>query len=72
MWPHQLAGVMSGPQLDVKWDLEGVSASHSLLEKTVIAVPMDTITSLSASVSLFFFLSRTAQSFPFLPFLILI
>lgn len=64
---------MKGPQLDVKWDLEGVYASHNLLEKTVIAVPMDTITTLSASVSLFFsYHVRQAQSFPFLPFLILI
>lgn len=45
---------MNGAQLDVKWGLEGVSASHNLLEKTVIAVPMDTITTLSASVSFIF------------------
>lgn len=43
------AGVMKGLQLDVKWGLEGVSASHSLLGKTAIAVLMDTITTLSAS-----------------------
>lgn len=42
------AGVMKGVQLDAKWDLEGVSASHNLLEKTVIAVLTDTITTLSA------------------------
>lgn len=42
---------MTGPQPAVKWGLEGVSASHSLLEKTAVAVRMDTITTLSASVS---------------------
>ncbi len=45
---------MKGLQPAVKWGQEGVSASSSLLEKTVIAVPMDTITTLSAFVSLFF------------------
>lgn len=35
----------------MKWGLEGVSASHNLLEKTVIDVLTDTITTLSALVS---------------------
>lgn len=43
---------MKGQQLAVKWGLEGVSASHSLLEKTAIAVLTDTITTPSAFVSL--------------------
>lgn len=42
------AGVMKGRQPAVRWDLEGVSASHNLLEKTVIAVLTDTIITLSA------------------------
>lgn len=42
------AGVMKGGQLDVKWGLEGASASHNLLEKTVIAALTGTITTLSA------------------------
>lgn len=41
---------MWGPQPDVKWGPAGVSANRSLLEKTAIAVPTDTITTLSASV----------------------
>lgn len=42
------AAVTKELQLDVKWGLDGVSASHSLLEKTAIAVLMDTITTLTA------------------------
>lgn len=42
------ADVMKGLQLAVKWALEGVSATHNLPEKTVIAVLTDTITTLSA------------------------
>lgn len=49
---------MKGLQPAVKWGLEGVSASPNLLEKTVIAVLTDTITTLSAFVSLVFFLSH--------------
>lgn len=52
--PHQPADVMKGLQLAVKWALEGVSATHNLPEKTVIAVLTDTITTLSAFVSLVF------------------
>ncbi len=48
-------------QLGVKWDLEGVSASRNLLEKTAIAVRMDTITTLSAFVSLALSLSPTGD-----------
>lgn len=39
---------MTGLQPAVKWGLEGVSANHNLLEKTVIAALTDTITILSA------------------------
>lgn len=42
-------GVTSGLQPDVKWGLEGASVNHNLLEKTVMAVLMDTITTPSAS-----------------------
>lgn len=42
------AGVMKGRQPAVRWGLEDVSASHNLLEKTVIAVLTDTIITLSA------------------------
>lgn len=49
---YQLAAVTKELQLDVKWGLDGVSASHSLLEKTAIAVLMDTITTQTAFVSL--------------------
>lgn len=42
------AGVTNGRVPDVKWDLEGASAGHSLLEKTAIAVLMDTILTHSA------------------------
>lgn len=43
---------MRGPQPDVKWEPEDAPANHSLLGQTVSAVPMDTITTLSVSVSL--------------------
>lgn len=43
-----LAGVMKGLQPAVKWGQEDASASPNLLEKTVIAVLTDTITTLSA------------------------
>lgn len=43
-----LAAVMEGLQPAVKWVLEGVSASHNLLEKAAIAVLTATITTLSA------------------------
>lgn len=49
--PHQPAGVMKGLQPAVKWGQEGASASHNLLEKTVIAVLTDIITTHSAFVS---------------------
>lgn len=52
---------MKGAQLDVKWGLEDVSASHNLLEKTVIAVLMDTITTLSASVSFICSITNTTE-----------
>lgn len=55
---------MKGPQLDVKWDLGGVFASHNFLEKTVIAVLVDTITTLSASVSFFVFFYHIWHSVP--------
>lgn len=42
---------MKGRLQDVKWALEGASASHSFLEKTATAAPMATFTTLSASVS---------------------
>lgn len=42
-------GVTSRQLPDVKWDLEGASAGHSLQEKTVIAALMDTITTHNAS-----------------------
>lgn len=41
------AGVMRGLQPAVKWGQEGVSASHNWLERTVIAVLTDTITTLN-------------------------
>ena len=53
---HQPAGAMKGLRPDVKWGLEGVPASHNLLERTAIAALTDTITTLSASVSPVFFL----------------
>lgn len=55
---------MKGLQPDVKWGLEGVSASHSLLENTVIAVLTDTITTLSVFVSFFFFITYWMPRLP--------
>ena len=52
MFPHQPAGVMRGLQPAVKWGQEGVSASHNWLERTVIAVLTDTITTLNVFVSI--------------------
>lgn len=52
---HQPAGVMRALRLAVKWGLEDVSASHNLLDITVIAVLKDTITILSVFVSLILF-----------------
>lgn len=53
---HQPAGVMKEPHLAVKWGLENVSASHNLLDNTVIAVLKDTITILSVFVSFILFI----------------
>lgn len=47
-----LVAVMKGVQPAVRWGLEGVSASHNLQEKTVIAAQMDVITILSAFLTL--------------------
>lgn len=47
------AGVMGRRLPDVKWDLEGASAGHSLQEKTAIAALTDTITTHNASNTLF-------------------
>lgn len=54
---------MREPQPDVKWEPEGALANHSLLGQTVSAAPMDTITTLSASVSLDLYSPPTAIFF---------
>lgn len=45
---------MTEPPAAVKWGLEDVSAGRSLQEKTATAVLMDTISTPSAFVSLFY------------------